>query len=98
MTYPSPWPRCLADVECADPLSLPGIPAALVSSWVAGQVATYNSTVEWRCRDRRYEVRSTLAASPATFPVITSRCLWSRVYRKLAVMEIMLIDTNQYHY
>ena len=66
MTYPDTWPLCLDNVNCDDPWSLT-IPADITTSWVKDAVVNYNDTVQWRCKDRRYEIRSTLSSDQTTY-------------------------------
>ena len=74
MTYPDPWPVCLDNVNCADPWELP-TPADITTSWVKEAVVNYNDTVHWRCKDRRYEIRSTLSGDQTTYSRSVS-CLY----------------------
>ena len=66
MTYPENWPLCLDNVNCEDPWSLT-IPADVTTTWVKDAVVNYNDTVQWRCKDRRYEIRSTLSGVQTTY-------------------------------
>ena len=66
MTYPDTWPLCLDNVNCDDPWGLT-IPADITTSWAKNAVVNYNDTVQWRCMDRRYEIRSTLSDQQTTY-------------------------------
>ena len=47
--YPNPWVPCVSNVQCIDP----GITDILERSEVVGNNLTYNSQLEFKCKDKR---------------------------------------------
>ena len=69
--YPSPWPKCVQNVECPDPGNSPNVNRSLAS----GNLLEYNSRLRYVCSDPRKYIKVTGSTSQVTAEILNP-CHW----------------------
>ena len=74
--YPNPWPECVDDIQCPDPGSTNEL---IRTNKTQPFNYTYNSQLEYKCKDLRSYVKTTNVSVPVA-PSVVSTCQWKKTY------------------